>query len=57
MSAAAPERIALDVHAHLAPVLPDRLTSIAGVSWDAEAGALTIDGYTTSPSHSNDQPG
>jgi aminocarboxymuconate-semialdehyde decarboxylase len=40
------ERIALDVHAHLAPVLPDRLGTIAGVEWNEDAGALTIDGYT-----------
>jgi aminocarboxymuconate-semialdehyde decarboxylase len=40
------ERIALDVHAHLAPVLKDRLAAIAGVAWSDEAGALTIDGYT-----------
>ncbi|MBV8188279.1 MAG: amidohydrolase family protein [Alphaproteobacteria bacterium] len=46
MSVAGVERIALDVHAHLAPVLRDRLASIAGVTWDDAAGALTIDGYT-----------
>jgi aminocarboxymuconate-semialdehyde decarboxylase len=40
------ERIALDVHAHLAPVLADRLGAIAGVDWSENAGALTIDGYT-----------
>jgi aminocarboxymuconate-semialdehyde decarboxylase len=40
------ERIALDIHAHLAPVLKDRLDAIAGVTWDEAAGALTIDGYT-----------
>jgi aminocarboxymuconate-semialdehyde decarboxylase len=42
---AAQERIALDVHAHLAPVLTDRLVTIAGVDWSEDAGALTIDGY------------
>ena len=47
MSAAVEEeRIALDVHAHLAPVLADRLGAIAGVDWSEDAGALTIDGYT-----------
>ena len=46
MSAAEPERIALDVHAHLAPVLADRLGAVAGVDWSEDAGALTIDGYT-----------
>ena len=46
MSAAVEEeRIALDVHAHLAPVLADRLGAIAGVDWSEDAGALTIDGY------------
>lgn len=46
MSAPPEERIALDVHAHLAPVLKDRLAGIAGVEWSEEAGALTIDDYT-----------
>jgi aminocarboxymuconate-semialdehyde decarboxylase len=46
VSAAEEERIALDVHAHLAPVLADRLGTIAGVDWSEDAGALTIDGYT-----------
>ena len=46
MSDAGEERIALDVHAHLAPVLADRLGAIAGVDWSEDAGALTIDGYT-----------
>jgi aminocarboxymuconate-semialdehyde decarboxylase len=40
------ERIALDIHAHLAPVLKDRLGGIAGVTWSEDDGALTIDGYT-----------
>lgn len=46
MSAASEERIALDIHAHLAPVLKDRLGGIAGVSWNEADGAMTIDGYT-----------
>ena len=51
MSAAGPmtdqgERIALDIHAHLAPVLKDRLGVIAGVSWNDTEGTMTIDGYT-----------
>ena len=46
MTAASTETIALDVHAHLAPVLKDQLTGIDGVTWSEEAGALTIDGYT-----------
>jgi aminocarboxymuconate-semialdehyde decarboxylase len=44
-AAAGEERIALDVHAHLAPVLADRLGAIAGIDWSEDAGALTIDGY------------
>ncbi len=46
MSPASEERIALDVHAHLAPVLEDRLGSIAGVSWNDADATMTIDGYT-----------
>ncbi len=46
MSAESGERIALDVHAHLAPVLKDRLAGIAGVSWNAGDETMTIDGYT-----------
>ena len=45
MSAASEERIALDIHAHLAPVLKDRLSGIAGVSWNDAEAAMTIDGY------------
>ena len=40
------ERIALDVHAHLAPVFKDRLGGIAGVNWNDADGTMTIDGYT-----------
>jgi aminocarboxymuconate-semialdehyde decarboxylase len=39
------ERIALDVHAHLAPVFPDDLDSVEGVAWKAEAGVLSVDGH------------
>lgn len=39
------ERIALDVHAHLAPVFPDELGAIDGVSWNAGARVLTVDGH------------
>jgi len=46
VSPASEERIALDVHAHLAPVLKDRLAGIDGVSWNDADGAMTIDGYT-----------
>ena len=37
--------IALDVHAHLAPVVPERLAAIAGVAWDGAARVLTVDGH------------
>ena len=40
-----PERISLDVHAHLAPVFPDELTSIAGVNWSASDKVLEVDGH------------
>lgn len=40
------DRISLDVHAHLAPVFPEALAAIAGVSWDAAAGTMTVDGHT-----------
>lgn len=38
--------IALDVHAHLAPVVPDQLAVIDGVSWDEAARLLHVDGHT-----------
>jgi aminocarboxymuconate-semialdehyde decarboxylase len=37
--------IALDVHAHLAPVLPGALAGIDGVTWDAARAALVVDGH------------
>jgi len=37
------EGILLDVHAHLIPVVEDRLAAIEGVSWDGEA--MIIDGH------------
>ncbi len=36
------EKIALDIHAHLVPVLEDRIAALPGVAWD---GAMTVDGY------------
>lgn len=38
-------RIDLDVHAHLAPVLPERLAALPGVQWQAEPPRLTVDGH------------
>jgi aminocarboxymuconate-semialdehyde decarboxylase len=46
VSASSEERIALDIHVHLAPVLTDRLAGIAGVSWNDADATMTIDGYT-----------
>jgi len=45
MSAPLPA-IRLDVHAHLAPVVPDRLVGLAGVAWDSENRVMTVDGHT-----------
>lgn len=39
------ERIALDIHAHLAPIDPDGLTALAGVEWKADAKTLMVDGH------------
>lgn len=39
------ERIALDIHAHLAPILPDELQSISGVEWKSDARVLVVDGH------------
>lgn len=41
-----PERIALDVHAHLAPIFPDELSAIDGVTWKSDAKTLVVDGHT-----------
>ena len=50
------ERIALDIHAHLAPVFPDDLDSVEGVTWKADAKLLSVDGHDVGmkplPSHS-----
>lgn len=39
------ERISLDIHAHLAPIFPDELARIKGVSWNAAEKVLTVDGH------------
>lgn len=41
-----PERISLDVHAHLAPIFPDDLDAIGGVTWHTDAKTLVVDGHT-----------
>ena len=38
------EPIALDVHAHIAPILPGRLNALPGIAWEPEAPRLVIDG-------------
>lgn len=38
------EKILLDVHAHVAPILPDRLAGIAGVTLRAAEGHAMVDG-------------
>lgn len=43
---AAVEPIALDVHAHLVPVLHERLAALEGVKWDAQRRVLGVDGHT-----------
>ena len=40
------EPIALDVHAHLVPVVHDRLAALDGVTWDAQRRVLGVDGHT-----------
>jgi aminocarboxymuconate-semialdehyde decarboxylase len=39
------QRISLDVHAHLAPIFPEELSRIKGVSWNATDKVLTVDGH------------
>jgi aminocarboxymuconate-semialdehyde decarboxylase len=39
------ERIALDVHAHLVPVEPAKLTTLADIAWNAEEKTLNVDGH------------
>lgn len=44
-SGRAPEEIALDVHAHVAPIFVERLAQVAGVLWNAQEQVLTLDGH------------
>ena len=39
------ERIALDVHAHLAPIVAESLAGIDGVAWSAATRTLSVDGH------------
>ena len=44
------QTILLDVHAHLVPVVPQRLEDVAGASWDPKTRALSLDGRSAGPS-------
>jgi aminocarboxymuconate-semialdehyde decarboxylase len=55
MSGAA-DRIALDVHAHLAPIVPDELASIDGVTWEAGKQVLVVDGHAVGMKQLFDPP-
>jgi aminocarboxymuconate-semialdehyde decarboxylase len=39
------DSIALDVHAHIVPVVPERLSALRGATWDAAKETLTLDGH------------
>jgi aminocarboxymuconate-semialdehyde decarboxylase len=39
------DSIALDVHAHLVPVVPERLSTLGDVAWDASKETMTLDGH------------
>ena len=41
-------RVALDVHAHLLPVFPEKLARFSGIGRDAAAKKLSIDGHAVS---------
>ncbi len=41
-------QIALDVHAHLAPIYPELLAGIDGVDWRSDTGQLAVDGHVIS---------
>jgi aminocarboxymuconate-semialdehyde decarboxylase len=41
------EEIALDGHAHLAPIVPARLAGLPGLAWDPAAPRLVLDGGVT----------
>jgi len=40
------DSIALDVHAHLVPIMPERLSGLNGVAWDPVSETLVLDGHT-----------
>src|ERR1700760_4524460 len=39
------QRITLDVHAHLAPIVPEELVKIDGVTWQPDNKTLVVDGH------------
>ncbi len=39
------DTIALDVHAHLVPIVPERLSALGGVSWNAASEILSLDDH------------
>lgn len=41
----AKEPIALDVHAHLIPIVPERLANLPGAEWHADKEQLVLDGH------------
>lgn len=49
MSGPTNNRIALDVHAHLAPIMPERLTAFNGAAWDSGEMRLMLDGHAVGP--------
>ncbi|MBR0646003.1 amidohydrolase family protein [Plastoroseomonas hellenica] len=50
------EPIALDCHAHLAPILPDRIADLPGVAWFPEEPRLVLDGSASLASPSVFRP-
>lgn len=49
MSGKPASRIALDVHAHLAPIVPERLAKLDDAAWDADTMRLVLDGDVVGP--------
>lgn len=43
------DSIGVDVHAHLVPVVGERLGALGGVRWDAQAETLSLDGHALAP--------
>jgi aminocarboxymuconate-semialdehyde decarboxylase len=43
------DSIGVDVHAHLVPIVTERLGALSGVSWDVQAETLSLDGHALAP--------